>query len=147
MANYNQKEVSGNAWTRAFQITVDNPYNGTPSILFSEENILDLGDRLINGRSGMLEQQLTMENAFTQFPLLDPATNNETGALANYAQLQQMLHSIYMYLAKERDILKTQPFPSWTWNAQSEVWEPPVPMPETGEWAWDEGTQSWIEQL
>lgn len=39
-----------------------------------------------------------------------------------------------------------QPFPSWTLNENSCLWEPPVPKPEyTGGplWYWDEETLSW----
>jgi hypothetical protein len=45
-----------------------------------------------------------------------------------------------------------QPYPSWTLNPDTALWEPPVPMPEdagTGEppkmYMWDEATQSWVE--
>lgn len=45
-----------------------------------------------------------------------------------------------------------QPYPSWTLNPDTALWEPPVPMPEdadTGEppkmYSWDEATQSWVE--
>ena len=39
-----------------------------------------------------------------------------------------------------------QPFPSWTLNADSYLWEPPVAMPTDGKiYQWDEATKSWIE--
>lgn len=39
-----------------------------------------------------------------------------------------------------------QPFPSWTLNADSYLWEPPVAMPTDGKlYQWDESTTSWIE--
>ena len=37
-----------------------------------------------------------------------------------------------------------QPFPSWTLNTQSCLWEPPVPRPD-GYCVWDEETTSWKE--
>ena len=37
-----------------------------------------------------------------------------------------------------------QPFPSWTLNQQSYLWEPPTPRPE-GMWRWDEDSLSWTE--
>ena len=39
-----------------------------------------------------------------------------------------------------------QPFPSWTLNEDSCIWEPPTPMPEDSMCYWDENTLSWIEQ-
>ena len=38
----------------------------------------------------------------------------------------------------------TQPFPSWTLNASTQLWEPPVakPVPYEG-WDWDESVTNW----
>lgn len=39
-----------------------------------------------------------------------------------------------------------QPFPSWTLNQSTALWDAPVPMPETeGMWVWDEATLSWVD--
>ena len=38
-----------------------------------------------------------------------------------------------------------QPFPSWTKNTTTYLWESPVPMPTTGMHRWDEPTLSWVE--
>ena len=39
-----------------------------------------------------------------------------------------------------------QPFPSWTLNPDTALWDAPVPMPaEGGPWSWDEDTLSWVE--
>jgi len=39
-----------------------------------------------------------------------------------------------------------QPFPSWTLNAETYLWEAPTPMPEDDKrYTWDESTTSWIE--
>lgn len=39
-----------------------------------------------------------------------------------------------------------QPFPSWTLNPDTALWDAPVPMPsEGGPWQWDEPTLSWVE--
>lgn len=38
-----------------------------------------------------------------------------------------------------------QPFPSWTPNPDTALWDAPVPMPtEGGPWSWDEDTLSWV---
>ena len=36
-----------------------------------------------------------------------------------------------------------QPFNSWSWV--NDEWVPPVPMPEAGQWLWDENRLSWLE--
>lgn len=39
-----------------------------------------------------------------------------------------------------------QPYPSWTLNNDSYLWEAPTPMPTDGKrYTWDEDSQSWIE--
>ncbi len=37
-----------------------------------------------------------------------------------------------------------QPYPSWLLNANTCLWEPPVPMPTDGYYKWDEATRSWV---
>ena len=40
----------------------------------------------------------------------------------------------------------SQPFPSWTLNNQTWLWEAPVPYPNDGKlYRWDEDTTSWVE--
>lgn len=37
-----------------------------------------------------------------------------------------------------------QPFPSWTLNTTTYLWEPPFPMPDDGKfYTWNEDTQTW----
>lgn len=39
-----------------------------------------------------------------------------------------------------------QPFPSWTKNEDTYLWEAPTPMPTDGKpYRWDEPTLSWVE--
>lgn len=38
-----------------------------------------------------------------------------------------------------------QPFPSWTLNPDTALWDAPVPMPMPGRWIWDEGSLSWVQ--
>jgi hypothetical protein len=38
-----------------------------------------------------------------------------------------------------------QPFPSWTLNQSTWLWEPPVPMPTDDKlYQWDEATKNWV---
>ena len=40
-----------------------------------------------------------------------------------------------------------QPYPSWTLNADTYLWEPPVAYPDDGErYRWDEDTISWVKE-
>jgi hypothetical protein len=37
-----------------------------------------------------------------------------------------------------------QPYPSWSMNSFSYIWEAPIPYPADGFYYWDEATLSWI---
>ena len=52
---------------------------------------------------------------------------------------------IGFYYDKDLDIFyPPQPYASWTLNAQTASWEPPVEYPEDGnQYVWDEETTSW----
>jgi hypothetical protein len=39
----------------------------------------------------------------------------------------------------------TRPFNSWNWDTAEHLWVPPIPKPDSGNWIWDENTQSWHE--
>lgn len=50
----------------------------------------------------------------------------------------------YLYDATRDAFISPQPYPSWTLNNFSCLWEAPVPYPTDGKlYYWDEATQSW----
>lgn len=50
----------------------------------------------------------------------------------------------YTYDYSRDAFISPQPFSSWVLNESTCRWEPPIPMPEDGNfYAWDEQTQSW----
>jgi len=38
-----------------------------------------------------------------------------------------------------------QPYPSWTLNQDTYLWQAPTPRPTEGMWIWDEDNLSWTE--
>ena len=50
----------------------------------------------------------------------------------------------YTYNETADVFISPQPFQSWTLN-ENHDWEPPTPRPSTGEWAWNENSQEWVE--
>jgi len=50
------------------------------------------------------------------------------------------------YDAQKVAFVAPQPFTSWTLDAQTQTWQPPVVMPkdQTQLWTWDEKTKTWI---
>jgi len=52
----------------------------------------------------------------------------------------------YTYDEARVAFIPPQPFPSWTLNEETCLWDAPVPYPEDGElYVWDEQTTSWVQ--
>ena len=51
----------------------------------------------------------------------------------------------YTYDATRDAFIPPQPFPSWTLNEDTCLWDAPTPMPTDGQrYQWDEATTSWV---
>jgi hypothetical protein len=52
----------------------------------------------------------------------------------------------YTYDSQNDVFYEPQPFPSWTLNQTTWLWDAPTPYPQDGKaYAWDEATTSWKE--
>jgi len=51
----------------------------------------------------------------------------------------------YTYDGQRDAFIPAQPFPSWTLNEQTCLWDPPVPEPLGAPYYWDEDAQEWVE--
>lgn len=100
MANYNQSSITGETWTRAYQVFVDNKYGEVPSITFNEEDIVNTGTTTISKHVYSLNEPFIDPN--TQFNLLDLNDGTVIGA-ATYQDVKTILFSLYMALAAKRD--------------------------------------------
>ena len=146
MSNYKQEVASGESWQRAKEIRVLNPINEFPTIYFDEEQViqLDTGETIKSARdpSSTIKETLTFDNATTEFPLINPQTGERIpDATSTYQELQVLMHSLYIYMAKRRDG-GPQPYPSWTWDYNLEDWFAPVEKPTDGT---TEYTYGWNE--
>lgn len=47
----------------------------------------------------------------------------------------------FTYDADADEFIPPSPFPSWVWDGVA--WQAPVPMPEGGNYTWNEETQTW----
>lgn len=103
MANYKETTVSGTSYVRAREVTVSNNLDGYRGIMFAEEQVSVLGDKVMRENTGALHQEFTPENSLTAFPLLDPETNEPTGATATFQDVYIALFSLYYYLTQQRD--------------------------------------------
>jgi hypothetical protein len=52
----------------------------------------------------------------------------------------------YTYDEARDAFIPPQPYPSWSLNEQTCLWDPPTPKPDDGEiYIWDEATTSWVQ--
>lgn len=52
----------------------------------------------------------------------------------------------YTYDAQRDAFIPAKPYPSWTLDETSCLWQPPTPMPGDGiRYFWNESTQSWVD--
>jgi hypothetical protein len=52
----------------------------------------------------------------------------------------------YTYDVQRDAFIPAKPYPSWTLDETSCLWQPPIPMPEDGaRYFWNENTQSWVD--
>lgn len=103
MPDYNESTIAGTRWKRAARINIENPLNGTPSVLFAEEEVLNLG-------AGQEPVTRLMSNLSVPFSLTDtfPLRNPETGEIiegqtGTQAQLYALMVSAYWHYALARD--------------------------------------------
>lgn len=76
--------------------------------------------------------------------LYGPGSWLQTSYNANFRGKFAAIGDIY---SSPRDkFIPMKPYPSWTYNADSNTWQPPVPFPAnaTQPHDWDEVTQAWI---
>jgi hypothetical protein len=54
----------------------------------------------------------------------------------------------YIYDADNDVFYQPQPYPSWSLNTSTWLWEAPIPEPtEGGPYRWDENLQQWVKML
>lgn len=49
----------------------------------------------------------------------------------------------YLYDANADVFINPKPFPSWSLDENYD-WQPPTPMPDSGQWVWDETNKQWV---
>lgn len=68
----------------------------------------------------------------------EPSTDQSKALRKNYAGIG------YSYDAQRDAFIPPKPYPSWTLDEQTCLWNAPVAMPtEGGPYQWNESTQSW----
>ena len=102
--------------------------------------------------NGLVTQVIVAEEDFISTGALgDPAAWIQTSynTHANQHPEGRPLHKNYAGIGYTWDgtgFAAPQPYPSWTLNQDSYIWESPVPYPtDDKKYSWNEETQSWDE--
>lgn len=98
-SNLHQSTGTGSTWTRCTSISIANPAVGTPSFLFAEATVAEVGAVKVEQMVGTIQGTFNPSSAV---PLRDPETGELTGAEVTQAYLYQVLYSLYMQKALER---------------------------------------------
>lgn len=110
--NYQETTVSGSTWVRAFQVQINNPYNGTPTVVFLEERAVALSDNTvmtIPAVPGFCEAifnpsaQIPLVNPWTGEPMTNNDPENPAQQYASHIEAYIILWSLYLQAANERD--------------------------------------------
>lgn len=105
-ADYRESTVSGEmtTWRRAANVTISNPYNGVPVLIFYEEDKIRLPNGSIMSGPGVRDPQIKVnfDTPLAEFPLRHPVTGEVIGT-AKHQDLYVLLYSLYLDLAAKRD--------------------------------------------
>lgn len=78
--NYQESNISGTVYTRAFKIVIDNALGQNPSIHYQQEQVATLeGGERFQKLVGSVSATLTPENGSEEFPLVHPTTGKVLG--------------------------------------------------------------------
>jgi hypothetical protein len=106
MPDYRQETGTANAWRRASTITIHNPLGGTPSIVFHEEDAVEVNGKKF--RASNAAQVTGFFDPAATFPLVHPLTGDVIGT-GSQMEFQVLLHSLYLKLAGDRDAALAAP--------------------------------------
>lgn len=102
MANYQETNITGTKYRRAYQVHVANGMTNK-AITFQEEDVINLEDTVIQKKAGSVSKSLTSDNANTSFSIVDPVTGADSGQTMTYQEVYAALYGLYIHLATERD--------------------------------------------
>ena len=103
MANYKETNVSGTSWVRCRQIEITNPVQATApkTVFFYEEKIINIDGALTSLPQSSCRK--VFDPVAGTITIVDPTTGNPTGSTVSHLELYNILYSLYIQTALERD--------------------------------------------
>ncbi|GAB3359126.1 MULTISPECIES: hypothetical protein [Giesbergeria] len=100
MPDYKEQQATGRTWVRCRAMTVENPLNGAAVATFQETQCASINGVTSEQFAGMLGVEFRPDSTIA---LRNPETGELTGQTSTHAQVYQLLYSLYMQAALERD--------------------------------------------
>lgn len=100
MANYKETAVTGSEYTRCCEVHIYNPRDRAPNVSFVEQRITALGDRTLETYAGQIDMPF---DPAKEIDVIDPETNEPTGAVVTLADVYRLIYSVYLQEAIDRD--------------------------------------------
>ena len=103
---YRAETITGERWRRAYRVTIQNPYLGTPTVAFDEEEITSFDGSVKAQSTGTLALDVNFDSAIA---LLNPADGaplldaNGAQQSMTQGQIYVALYSLYIALGTARD--------------------------------------------
>ena len=101
MPDYNETQLTGQAWQRCHEVSIANARNTLPIIQFYEERVIALEDGA-EIRQGLGPLTVAFDPT-REIALRNPETGEPTGDSMSYADAYVVLFSAYLDAALERD--------------------------------------------
>lgn len=109
MANYNEIDVNSTSYQRAKSVHITNEYGQDPFISFNEEIVVELPDnKAAHSELGILSGSFNAANATEEVALLDTVTGLPTTSTITYAEIVNVIRSLYRHMATKRDAALAQ---------------------------------------
>lgn len=100
MANYKETSINGTEYQRCYLLKIYNPIDGYKKAVFDENKVITIGDKKVITESYSCEK---LFNPTSNISILDPVTGNPTGEQVTHQKLYEILYSLYIQTALERD--------------------------------------------
>jgi hypothetical protein len=103
MPNYKESNITGTQYTRAKSVVFQNTDGAVPSVLFTEENVINLTNKKIYELGRNLFKSY---DATATFPVFDPVAGElSTTEFRTHEQLFNDLYGLYLSTAVEYDTI------------------------------------------
>ena len=100
--DYQFKEITGESWVRSYELICNNRLGTLRTATFREEQAVNVGDSTMTQALGQVTETFDEGNATEAVDLVHPDTGVVLGQ-TTYEQVQLVLHSMYLHMAKKRD--------------------------------------------